>query len=286
VDLRVLKNEYFYLRAFARATPCAGFKPGFYFCSVEKLLRYGLFSLHLTACMAQLKAQPAYKGVRAAVFDVQILQQKGQNISLRCRMANTGRAPLGIKRPTEEVVVEFDTAALPPLLRGHEAALAEAAKNGCPKLKPGEVSEPIWLNLKLLPRVWQGAEGCAELRFDTVFVEEWGNRAMRLRYFIKNTGSVPAHLFTKRVEPIVNVYFVSGDKLTRGAIPAGNTRIRKGRETLDGVLFPGQVLEGSVEFGLENRTKFSPNIALELDPAQAVEECSRAGNVWVLRLRY
>lgn len=201
-------------------------------------------------------------------------------------MANTGREPVGAKKMAAEMVVEFDTLGLPSLLRGHEAAIAEAVRGNCPTLKPGELSELVWLNAQVKPRVWEGAGGCAEMVFDTAFVEAWGERTMRLRYFLKNTGSAPAQLFSKHAEPLVKAYFVSGTKLTRGAIPAGNTSIQKGRETLDGMLFPGQVLEGTVEIGLKDRTRFSPNIALEFDPASVVDECGRTGNVWIVRARY
>ncbi len=234
-------------------------------------------------------AQPPYTGSRLALFDVEILQQKPQNLALRCRMANTGRQTLGTKKTAAEMVVEFDTIGLPSLLRGHEADLAEAARSNCPKLKPGEISEPIWLNVRLKSRENESqplAGACAEMVFDTAFVETWGERTMRIRYLLKNTGNAPAHFFSKNAEPLVNVYFVSGAKLTRGAIPAGNTSIRKGRETLDGVLLPGQVMEGTVEINLKDRSKFSPNIALEFDPAQAVDECGRTGNIWVLKLRF
>ncbi len=246
-----------------------------------------LFFLIFLAC--KTTGQPAYTGSRLALFDIQILQQKNQTLSLRCRMANTGRQTLGTKKTAADMVVEFDSIGLPSLLRGHEASIAEAARGNCPKLKPGEISEPIWLNVRLKSRETEptpGAGGCAEMVFDTAFVEEWGERTMRLRYFLKNTGNAPAHFFSKNAEPLVNVYFVSGTKLTRGAIPAGSTSIQKGRETLDGLLLPGQILEGTVEIGLKDRSKFSPNIALEFDPAQAMDECSRRGNVWVIGLRF
>lgn len=248
-----------------------------------------VFLLFLALIAHSSSAQPSYTGVRLAIFDVQILQPKKQALVLRCRMANTGRVALGPSKNAAEMVVELDTLALPALLRGHEASIADAARSQCPKLKPGEVSEPIWLNVRLQarePEQGNGLGGCAEVAFDTAFVETWSERSMKLRYVIKNTGNHPAHLYAKNAEPLVNVYFVSGSKLTRGAIPAGNTRIQKGRETLDGLLLPGQVLEGAVEISLKDRSKFSPNIALEFDPAQVVDECSRTGNVWVVGLRY
>ena len=41
-----------------------------------------------------------------------------------------------------------------------------------------------------------------------------------------------------------------------------------------------------MEIDLKDRTKFSPNLALEFDPAQVVEACGRTGKVWVIALRY
>lgn len=243
-------------------------------------------SLIFAYSLPKSSAQPTYTGARVAVFDIHILQQKPPSLTLRCRLANTGRQPLGGKAAAADMQVEFDTLGLPALLRGHEAEIAAALRGNCPKLKPGELSEPIWLTVKTATQAWPSTSGCADMVFDTAFVEEWGARTMRIRYFLQNKGTAPAHFFAKKAEPSLNLYFVSGAKLTRGAIPAGNTRIQKGRETLDGVLLPGQTIEGSVEIPLKDRSKFSPNIALEFDPAQAVDECGRNGNVWVICLRY
>lgn len=245
--------------------------------------------LFLVFCFSKTAAQAAYVGSRVALFDVQILQQNSKALKVRCRMANTGRQTIGTKSAAANLVVEFDTISLPALLHGHESSLAEAVRGNCPKLKPGEISAPIWLNVRLKSREAEtvtAAGGCAEMIFDTAYVEVWGERTMRLHFFLKNTGNTAAYFFSKQAEPIVNVYFVSGTKLTRGAIPAGSTSIQKGRETLDGLLLPGQILKGSVEINLNDRSKFSPNIALKFDPAQAVDECGRTGNIWVIKLRY
>jgi len=154
------------------------------------------------------------------------------------------------------------------------------------RLKPGEVSEAIWLNVALQPRVWEGLEGCARIEFDTVFVEKWNERSMTLRYVLKNTGNAAANLFPGTAETLINGYLVREEKLTRGAIPAGSTSLQKGRETLDGMLFPGQFLEGTVEISLKDRTRFSPNIVLEFDPSQSVGQCGPKRNVWIIRLRF
>lgn len=253
---------------------------------MESQVRACILILVLAFVALKSTAQNEYLGARVALFEVEIMQQKKQGLTLRCRMANTGRQTLGTKNTSAEMVVEFDALGLPGLLRGHEPAIEEAVRNNCPKLKPGELSDPIWLDVRLNPRDLGQEGGCAEMEFDTAFVEEWGERTMRVRFFLKNTGNAAAHFFSKKAEPIVNVYFVSGVKLTRGAIPAGSMKIRRGSETLDGILLPGAVLEGVVEIDLQNRSIFSPNIALEFDPAQAVDECGRVGNVWAIKLRF
>lgn len=248
--------------------------------------RHWILLSWLYFCVASVSSQQSYSGLRIAVFDLQLLQQKSQSVALRCKMTNTGRQTLGAKNTSEEIVVEFDTLNYPVLLKGFETAIAEAVRNNCPPLKPGEISTPVWLNVRLPDRKWYGAAGCADVVVDTAYVENWNARSMRIRFFLKNIGSAPAHFYAQKTSPIVNAYFVSGQKLTRGAIPAGTMQIEKGKETIDGMLFPAQILSGIMELNLQDRTKFSPNVALEFDPAQVVDECSRAGNVWVLRLRF
>lgn len=251
-------------------------------------MKYMLLLLFVLLKGTHLPAQTVYQGRRVAVFDVEILQQKNRQVNLKCRLANTGSLPLTDKKRSEEWVVEFDTNGLPARLRGHETAIAAVVREECPPLKPGEMATPLWLNVRLLPRdtAIANSTGCADLSFDTAFVEAWTDRSIQVRFLLVNKGSMPAHLFAKNIEPLVKAYFVSGDKLTRGAIPAGSLAVQKGRETLDGILLPGEVLEGTITLDTKDRSRFSPNIALEFDPAQVVEECDRVGNVRVLRLRY
>jgi hypothetical protein len=99
---------------------------------------------------------------------------------------------------------------------------------------------------------------------------------------VRNAGSAAANLLgeSDKAEDnlALNVYFNSGTKLTRGAILAGGIFIQKGRETLDGLLLPGQVLAGEIEINLANRTRFTSSLVFELDPFQTVNDCNRANN--------
>jgi hypothetical protein len=245
--------------------------------------RFGCL-LALVFAAPHVSAQ-AYAGQRVGLFDFEILQQKSQSLTLRCRMVNTGLLQIEKEKLAEEMIVELDSAALPPLLRGHEGAVAEAARRRCPNLKPGEASEGIWLNVEIAAPP-QPSGGCADVVFDTAYVEQWSEGAMRLRFFLKNVGDAPAKIFSKNAETLVNVYFVSGTRLTRGSILAGSTSLQKGRDSLNGWLLPGQILESGVEISLKDRTKFAPNLALEFDSMQAVEECVRGNGVFVVDLRF
>lgn len=238
-------------------------------------------------CLQALSAigQTGYSGLRVAVFDLAILQQKNQKLNLRCRMANTGRMPIQGGKHSDEWVVEFDTMGMPGFLHGFESDIAAAVRESAPALRPGELSGPVWLNVKWSPREWKGASGCANLVFDTAFLETWTATSMRVRFRLRNIGSAPAYLFGKNAEPLIKAYFVSAEKLTRGAIPAGISTLKQGRETLDGQVWPGEFVEGFMEVETKNRTRFSPNVALEFDPAQAVDECSRTDNVGLILLQ-
>jgi hypothetical protein len=157
------------------------YHPVFNFTPMDVPIHYYFLFLLWAIVVSKTDAQPGYTGSRVALFEVQILQQKNQNLQLRCRMANTGRETIDVKKSSPDMVVEFDTLGLPVLLHGHESSIATAVRGNCPKLKPGEVSEAIWLTVALQSRAWEGQEGCARIEFDTVFVEMWNERSMRSR---------------------------------------------------------------------------------------------------------
>jgi hypothetical protein len=113
---------------------------------------------------------------------------------------------------------------------------------------------------------------------------------MSLQFLIRNAGNAAARLLgaSDKIEDNlgVNVYFNSSPKLTRGAIFAEGIFIREGVETLDGVLLPGQALQGEIKINLANRTKFTPNLIFELDPFQTVQECDRTNNTRAILVEF
>jgi len=208
---------------------------------------------------------------------------------LKCRVANTGRTEAGFKKNAAQTVVELDTLNLPTILWGHEKEVSTSARNNIPLLKPGEISPSIWLNVTATePSVAPSATSitCPDLVIDTASILRYVENEMSLQYIIQNIGSAPVEITGKSLQLGVNIYFISGTKLTRGAIPAGNTMVEIGRETLTGWLIPGQKLRGETIISLKNRTKFAPNILMELSPPQSLIECDRTNNTRWIEVKY
>lgn len=246
---------------------------------------------------------PTYKGLRISLFDVSIKKQKAESVSLKVSVANTGRLPVSFGKkdesPPENLVVELDTVNLPLVLQGREQLLAEAIKKGSLSLQPGEIVRDVALEIKLkspdsllspAPAEASSGKACPDLAFDTAYIIEYTEKTMTLRFVIRNVGNTTARLLgdAGKTEQnlAVNAYFNSSPKLTRGAIFADGIFIQKGRETLDGILLPGQALQGEIKIGLANRTRFTPNVVLELDPFQKVKDCDRANNTRAVMVEF
>lgn len=246
---------------------------------------------------------PLYKGLRISLFDVSIKKQKTESVSIKLSVVNTGRLPVAFGKknetPPENLVIELDTVNLPLVLQGRESLLTEAVRKEKISLQPGEMLLDMLLEIKLktpdtttlpLPGGPASGQNCADLVFDTVSIIQYTENTMSLRYIVRNAGNTTAYLLGNTDNPednlAVNVYFTSGTKLTRGAILADGMFIQKGRETLDGLLLPGQMLEGEIGISLTNRSKFAPNLVFELDPFQTVGDCNRSNNTKGLTVEF
>jgi len=251
-----------------------------------------------------LAQSPIYKGLRISLFAFETTKQAPKTITLRCSVANSGRHAVAYGKnaapPHPMLVIELDTQAVPALLHGREHLICEAVKKEKINLSPGAVRTKLELKINLQsppadtsaaqPVLQNPGDGCPDLVFDTVFVSRYTDKMMTVQYVLRNQGNQPAQLLgsTKSRDDnlAVNVYFSGGLRLSRGAILADGVFVREGRETLDGLLLPGQQLHGSLDISLKNRTRFSPNLIVELDPFQTVQECDRANNVWGVRVEY
>lgn len=260
-------------------------------CQQLMLLRIGsllFFALLLYSAASAQPNVPVYSGYRISLFDVSIKKQKSESLSLKLSVANTGRLPVALGKKTEEMpeslIVELDTVKLPPMLRGREQLLSDAIRQEKINLLPGEIMRDLSLDLKIksLDTPPDTPEGCPDLMLDTAYIVQYTDKAMSLRFVVRNVGNATAQLLgaTDSLEDnlAINVYFTSGTKLTRGSILADGVFVQKGRETLDGMLLPGHFLQGDIEISLSKRTAFMPNLVFELDPFHTVRDCSRANN--------
>ncbi len=235
--------------------------------------------------LAQSPALP-YSGLRVALFDVKILNIRGKTVSLKCRMANTGRESVGGNKNTGETLVELDTINLPPRLWGHESELADAARNEIPRLGTGEISGPIWLKVTVRPPPAPTDGECPDLAIDTAYIYRYSDNEITIRYVLANIGNAAVEVASSVFNLGINLYFIGGNKLTRGAVPAGNTKVLQGSETLTGWLKAGQRLRGEIVIDLKNRTKFAPNILIELAPPPNLRECDRTNNTRAVAVKY
>jgi hypothetical protein len=240
-----------------------------------------------------------YKGLRISIFNYRIQQRDGNALSLTCTLANTGRYTVHLSSKNKRqyaatLTIELDSVGMPEALAGHAGALREALLNMRLQLEPGAVREAAALKIDLAaPKTPSmpspvNSNNCPDLCFDTAFVLRQNTKSIVLRYVIRNRGTVAAPLAGRKAARTDNValnfYFVSGERLTRGAVLADGVFLRPKRAGGQDLLLPEETLDGELEVPLENRTRFSPNLALELDPFLAVSECDRTNNVRVLKL--
>jgi hypothetical protein len=257
---------------------------------MPKGLKYICF---LLCVLAQISV---YAQRRLGVFDVRIVKQEPFFVEITCQVANTGTEIIATSPKKiaygASILIEFDTATLPLALQGREALIANALREASLRLRPGQV-RTRWhaaISLEKYQTQTSPADACADLVFDTVYLSAYTSTKMQARFVIRNQGNKTVSVLGKtsktRDNLAVNVYFISGMQLTRGAILAGAMHLREGRESIDGLLQPGQSLEGLIDLDLRDRTRFSPNLAFELAPGSQVEDCNRSNNVRALAVEY
>lgn len=270
------------------------------------LSKFGIFFINLLVFILLLSTNrlcaqnnPVYQGYRLALMNLEIRQQTVTGISIRCDVANTGRRPLDFNRnkpaPTA-LLLEYDTVALPLVLRGRTMWLDSIIRHQKVKLSPGNIQTGLRFQIpaQLIDTNTDTTDllvgACPDLILDSIYLVKYTTKSMVLHYILRNQGSATAKLFgngsDKKDRMSLNVYFVSGVRLTRGAIFAGTIQIQESPEIPNGLLAPGQFLQGEITLSLKNRTKFSPNLVLELDPFQTIPECRRVNNTKTLIVEY
>ena len=254
------------------------------------MIRSTRFLIGLLCLTSQgIQGQADYQGLRLALFDLEILKQTAGSINLRCQVANTGRLPVDRDGKGEAsfppLVVELDTLHLPAVLRERPGLVQRALLRVKIRLAPGAIESGLSLTIHLQDTLPETVclPICTHLVIDTAYGIQKNERTLTVRFHLRNAGETPVQLSNAGKQVALNTYFVSGDKLTRGAIFAEQIMLKPVRELADGTLAPGASVSWEVEVTTQHRTRFSPHLALEFDPWQALPDCSQRGRVWVLK---
>jgi hypothetical protein len=250
----------------------------------------------LLSLVVSLSAQSSipYTGKRIGVLDLSVSEVDPPQVLLSCTLVNTGREKVRFPADIAGTALEWDRMILPDILQGHEDALAEAIRAKALDMDPDDFQKNTALRVVAQTpdptKLSADNGGCGDLRFDTAYLVEYTQTYMRVRYQIRNVGNRPLQIAKNPSKEgsraLINAYFVTGTKITRGAFQAGSSMIQIGRETLDGWVRPGQVLRGDIRFDIEKRTKFNPNIVLELDAAPLTTECRLTNNTTAVVVEY
>ncbi len=247
-----------------------------------------LLGLLLGGTASLMPAQANYQGLRLAVFELVVVKQNNTTISLHCSVANTGRLPVdlngkgGLSFPP--LVVELDTLRLPAVLLDRSALVQRALMRTKIRLAPGEIRPGLLLSIQLQNTLPEAVTlpACTNLVIDTAYFIGQTERTLRLHFQLRNNSRTAARLFESDQVLVLNTYFVSGSKLTRGAIFAGQILLKEPRGLIDGVLPAGATVVWETEISAKNRTRFSPRLALEFDPLQVLPDCEQRQRVWVI----
>lgn len=247
----------------------------------------GIFAAFFCAMLVlPVAAQADYQGLRLAVFSFETLRENNNSLSLRCQVANTGRLPVALQGKEllfPPLVVELDTLHLPAALRDRPALVQQALQRETFGLLPGEIRSNVLLSINLRDTLVESSlPSCADLVIDTAYLIRRNDRTLTVQFSVRNAGDSAARLFNRNNGVVLHTYFVSGTKLTRGAIFAEQIALKAPREMREGVLAAGKSVIWQIEVSTKNSTRFSPNLALEFDPLQVVPDCGNGKRVWVM----
>lgn len=127
---------------------------------------------------------------------------------------------------------------------------------------------------------------CADLVLTKAEIVKENKRFVFVEYTIENIGDRPIDMLgqTKKDEDniAIKIHFTRSEKLTRGAILAKVEFVKKGFKDKKGTLQPKDSYTQKVKISKEKMTKFTPVLAMTLDPFQSVHECSKFNNMFFL----
>ncbi|MEM6964326.1 MAG: hypothetical protein AAF573_06145 [Bacteroidota bacterium] len=168
-----------------------------------------------------------------------------------------------------------------------EAPQRKIAQQQTPKKKRKATSQ-----LKLVPEIEDNSDNkpygtqCADLILSKAEIVKENKRFVVVEYTIENIGDRPIDMLgqSKKDEDniAIKIHFTRSEKLTRGAILAKVEFVKKGFKDNKGTLQPKGSYTQKVKISKVKMTKFTPVLAMTLDPFQSVHECSKFNNLFFL----
>ncbi len=127
---------------------------------------------------------------------------------------------------------------------------------------------------------------CADLIIESAEILKKNKRFVFVNCTIKNVGNVPISLHGDSKKENDNVaiqtHFTRSHNLTRGSIPVDISFVKKGNKDIKGMLVPGETINQKLKIETSKVTKFTPVLALTLNPTSAISECTRLNNIFFI----
>lgn len=262
---------------------------------------------------AQVFDESLYDGLRCGVVGIRDVQVQGSKWQFTCDLANTGRESLQFKAGSpRRVLFTFDPSLEASGLSVHREAMAALILGSGLKLSAGAYlqGQRFTLDTSLPLAEAYGDEGsgaepvaeapffyyptgegasCPDLVIDTVLVHRVKSYRLDITLRVRNRGDAPARLYSpgSKEDGMGATFFLgNAPMITRSSRFIQGDFFRKGLETSDGQLAPGEQVDWTLTLRPESWPGHFDRLQCQLDNFQYVPECDRTNNTYILPLRH
>lgn len=241
----------------------------------------------------------SYKGYRLELVNVQVKEEKGDQLRITGTLINTGREKIILpSKGKSNILLTADKTFQENGLLPYTNTIRKAILKQKTRLEPGQIASNISIKIKkdkdlVIPSTKEDLftkggdeleiDACPDLIIDTFFVAKRTKKYVDLRFKIINIGTGPASLFgaTKAVEDNVAIRaYASGTaKLSRGDLVMGGAFIEGGLKDKNGILHPNETFGGDFRVDIRKKTRHMPYIIISIDDYQNLWECDEGNNV-------
>jgi hypothetical protein len=127
---------------------------------------------------------------------------------------------------------------------------------------------------------------CPDLIIERVEILRKNQRFIVINYTIKNVGNIPISLHGESKSKMDNIaiqsHFTRSHNLTRGSIPINTSYIKTGNKDNKSMLAPQEFITLKLKLEIIKVTKFTPVLALTLNPSTASVECNKLNNIFFI----